>query len=482
MTGKISQILLKKRKNMNEGKVLKAGIWYTIANFFTKGAVFLTMPLFTRIMSIDDIGIYSNITTWADIFLIITTFEFATSLIVARFDYEMELDNYISSILIYGSVVSTFFYFIFLLNFNYFSTFFTIPNYCLHIVMIYMVVAPALQIYQNMCRYKYNYKGVIVSSVGVLMVATIFSLICTYLSENQLMGRVLGFYIPYIIASIILYIYHMKKGRRCNVKYLQYALSLSVPMIGHLLAGQLLNASDKIIITKYIGADANALYSVAYTCAMVMTVLLASMNNAWAPWSIECMKNNKIDLLKQATKSYAVFFSIIAVFFLLVAPELLYLMGGELYMEAKYVIPPIVAGYVCQFFYTLYVNAEFYLKKQKMIAVGTICAAMLNVILNILLVPRYGYIMAAYTTLFGYFCLVLFHCCSIKVLKKSEWFNNKFYWKIISLCLVSVPIMNLLYSHFLIRYAVLSILICLSAMVIYHNKTYVREIFKMIIK
>ena len=41
-----------------KNKALKAGFWYTFSNFLIKGIAFLTMPIFTRIMSKYDIGIF----------------------------------------------------------------------------------------------------------------------------------------------------------------------------------------------------------------------------------------------------------------------------------------------------------------------------------------------------------------------------------------------------------------------------------------
>lgn len=45
----------------NGKKAVKAGVWYTVANFVTKGAMFLTTPLFTRMMSKQDINAISEI-------------------------------------------------------------------------------------------------------------------------------------------------------------------------------------------------------------------------------------------------------------------------------------------------------------------------------------------------------------------------------------------------------------------------------------
>ena len=145
---------------------------------------------------------------------------------------------------------------------------------------------------------------------------------------------------------------------------------------------------------------------------------------------------------------------------LLITPEMLWLMGGESYMEAKYVIPPVVVGCMCQFVFSLYINAEFYLKKQTRIAVGTVLAAALNIVLNIIFVPRYGYIAAAYTTLIGYLVLLVFHSVSLKLLKKSHWYDNKFNYAVVGLCMLMIPIVNWLYVHNTVRYTLMGVLAC----------------------
>ena len=96
-------------------RVLKAGIWYTISNFLIKGLVFITMPIFTRLMTKNDIGLFSNITSWFTIFSIVATFELYSSLSVARFDYRDDLDSYISSNLVLGTIITFIFYIIFLI-------------------------------------------------------------------------------------------------------------------------------------------------------------------------------------------------------------------------------------------------------------------------------------------------------------------------------------------------------------------------------
>ena len=72
-------------------KVIKAGTWYTISNFLIKGISFVTLPIFARLLTKDELGQFSNITAWFNILAIITTFELYSSVSIARFDFKNEL-------------------------------------------------------------------------------------------------------------------------------------------------------------------------------------------------------------------------------------------------------------------------------------------------------------------------------------------------------------------------------------------------------
>ena len=54
-------------KNRYNG--IRAGLWYTIGNMLIKGIPFLTLPLFTRLMSTSDFGIYNTYISY-DCFLL----------------------------------------------------------------------------------------------------------------------------------------------------------------------------------------------------------------------------------------------------------------------------------------------------------------------------------------------------------------------------------------------------------------------------
>ena len=68
----------------NNVKALKSGIWYTAANFLTKSIGFITTPIFTRLMTHDEFGLYNNFTSWTSTLTILVTLNLTSTFISAR--------------------------------------------------------------------------------------------------------------------------------------------------------------------------------------------------------------------------------------------------------------------------------------------------------------------------------------------------------------------------------------------------------------
>ena len=274
-----------------------------------------------------------------------------------------------------------------------------------------------------------------------------------------------------ILISLIVYIWIIKDGVKITKRYSKYAIKVSLPLIVHLLAGYLLSSSDKIMITKMVSSEANALYSVAYNVSLLVSLLWTSLNNAWSPWAYKQMDEKRYDKLKKYSKPYFLGFLVVVYVAMLITPELLLFMGGRGYMEAKYVMPPVMVGYVFQFVYSLYVNIEFYHKKQKNIAIGTTLACIINIILNYIFIPKYGYIAAAYTTLVGYIVLYIVHYRFVKKLGVTGWYDNKFFLKLLFISLIYMFICNYLYTLSIVRYFVIGVCVfSLLVLVIFRRK------------
>lgn len=93
----------------------------------------------------------------------------------------------------------------------------------------------------------------------------------------------------------------------------------------------------------------------------------------------------------------------------LISPEVILVAGGSKYSDSRYVTMPIVLSMYYAFLYTLPSSVEYYYKKTKLIALGTMLAAGMNILLNAVFIPAFGYVAAAYTTVACYLLYYLLH-------------------------------------------------------------------------
>ena len=459
------------------GSVLKAGIWYTIGNFLIKGIGFITMPLFTRILFPEQIGEFSNMSSWLALLAIITTLDLYTTMDIARFDFKNNFDEYKTSILVLSSLFTLGCYIFCVIFKQWTLQIFGFTDIQLHVTFLYLLSYPAILIYQKDKQYIYDSKSIIVISILTAGLSTFVSLGCVLLFSDRLLGRILGYYIPMIIINSILCFLIIKKSRVVRLKYWKYAVPIAVPLVFHLLAGYVLNSSDILMIKHFQGASETAYYSVAASLGAIVQILWTSMNSAWAPWSLKMMNECRQVELKKYSKPYAIGFMIIVIAAMMVSPEVLWILGGKEYSDAKYVIPPIMVGYILQFMYSMYVNVELYLKQQKTIMFGTMIAAVLNLVLNYIFLPRFGYVAAAYTTCVCYLALFIIHYLAVKYKSDIEWYDGRFILVLVGIALMSMVLLIHLYKYNFVRWSIIGVFgFCVGIAIIRYRKKILESI------
>lgn len=447
----------------DEKKVLKASFWYLISNILVRGIGFLTTPIFTRLMSQSEYGQYNIVLSWSSILLVICTLDLATSIARAKYEFYGEINEYLSSVLILSNISTMIFYVIVETNANFFMKIFGMDMLYIRILFIYFIFFPSFDFLRAKQRIYGEYKGATVLSLAGTLVSTIASVLLVCLLGNRLLGRMIGQFGAFIIIGILLWIVILFRGRSFKWKYCKYALMISVPLIVHNLSGMLLSNSDRIIIRELCGDKEVALYSLAYTIAMVASLILSSLNQAWNPWLFDSLYLNQIEKVRRYSSLYTYLFLGTLIGIMMIIPEIILVMGGKKYYEARFVMAPVIAGVMFQFIYTMYVNIELYLKRTVEISVGTMIAAIVNITLNYLLIPIYGYIAAAYTTLIGYGVLAAMH---FVVVEKDGRYKGFYIKKTFLISLISILSFMLLclwlYNHRAVRYSLLGVY-CLSA-------------------
>lgn len=446
----------------NNKKAFKSGIWYTVSNFLVRSIGFITTPIFTRLLSHSEFGTFNNYTSWLSILTIFITLNLESTLISARFDYEDDFEGYIYSMLSLGFLSTVMWMLIFNIWSNFFESFLGLDIRYINIMLVYLLFLPAVNMFQTRERYYFEYKKTVLTSIILSIGTALLSVLLVINMSNKLDGRIVGAAIPTILLGIVFYIYFWKNGKKINIKYWKYAIPICLPYIPHLLSMSFLNSTDRVMITKICGTEQTALYSLAYTCGTMVTLILTSLNGAFAPWLGERLNREDYKDIRKFSYIYILAFLFMAIGIMLLSPEVLYILGGESYMEAVYVLAPVSMGCVCQFLYTMFVNVEQFKKKTGGMAIGSAIAAVINFALNWIFIPKIGYLAAAYTTLVGYIVLLLIHMYLVKRIGLKCIYDYKFIGLIMIIGIGLMFLITILYSHILLRYILIILYGCMA--------------------
>jgi len=180
-------------------------------------------------------------------------------------------------------------------------------------------------------------------------------------------------------------------------------------LLPHYLSQIVLNQSDRLMINHLCGSAETAYYSVAYTMAMVLQILNTSISGTMNPWIYKSIKKGELKTIGTVSYKVLVLIALMNLAVILAAPELLALLAPESYQAAVWVVPPVTASVYFMFLYNLFATFEYYYEKTHYVSSATVIGAVLNILLNALFIPRFGFVAAGYTTLLCYILYAFAH-------------------------------------------------------------------------
>ena len=449
---------------------VKASVWYAICDIVQKGILVLTIPIFTRIMTTAEYGLTNVYSSWMAIIVIFATLNLQHGTFnTAMVEFEDDRDRFISSVqgLITTSVMILFLVYLPLSGIVDGITKLNLPLFAA--MAIQMLTTASFGFWSGKKRFDYLYKKVVILTVASAVLTTVVSIFLV-MSADEGRGeiKVISTVLMQAILFIPVYLTNAVKGRSFFVKkYWKFALGMNIPLIPYYLAQAVFNNADLLMIEWFCGMSDAALYGTVYSFATLMILVINAINNSFVPWKYRKMKGNNLDRMSTVTSGIAVLIAALLVLVILLGPEIVRLLAAPEYFDARWVFPPVAASMFFLFFAQQFIDVEFLLKSRMLLVAGSACAAISNVVLNALMIPAFGYIAAAYTTLFSY---ILFVVCNYFAVGRSMRVANVRY-KISDYCNVKVMtcisggiviitlLANLLYLSDLIRYVIVAAIV-----------------------
>ena len=454
-----------KEKEISKKLLFKSGFWYMVSNYLTRAMVFITMPIFTRLMTKEQYGDFSVFANLQAIFIIICGLENYSTINRARFDFtdNGEFDGYITSSLTLSTIFTGIIFILYMIFPYIFDRVFLLDRRYIFVMFAYLFAFPAFAMFQAKQRIEYKYKiNSLISVFLSIFSATISTVFVIYYTSDRVMGRILGQYVPYVVAGLIFYVYFLQCSHSISIKAWKYAVRMGVPMVFGFLGGQVLLSSNILVVKQMCSAEAVSYLSVTLTCNHIILLLVQTLNGAWAPWFYDMLKLDNIKIIRETFLFFLWSVVICTFVVIMIGPEIILMLGGRAYIESRDILPAYILCGVFTVLTAQFANLEAYNKKPEYSAVFTMLAAVLNIFLGIIGVKLIGYQAVCYTTVICQLFLITLHYCAVLKMGIRKLLPLKSMLIPLVVSLSFIPIAFMLYRLDTIRYICMVLIFILA--------------------
>lgn len=191
---------------------------------------------------------------------------------------------------------------------------------------------------------------------------------------------------------------------------LREVLAFGLPKVPHGVMLQVLNLADRKILDVFATRGEVGLYHMGYTFGGGVKFALSAFEPAWGPfvYAQARLPEGATTLARVATYAYAGF-AAAALAVAALGPDLLRLMtpNNPAFRAASPIIPVVALAYLLHGLFLLTSVGIGIARQARYYPVVTAAAAVTNVGANVLLIPRFGAMGAAWATVFAYAVMAL---------------------------------------------------------------------------
>lgn len=451
---------------------VNASFVYILANGLGQGTTLLVNIFFTRYMSQREYGLYSNYYSLVSILVPFIGANLYDGLATAYMDYKDEIHDFRSSLLllsaIWGSIISCI-----AIGLSY-TVNWTMPTAAVIVALIHAYGFFAVNYYMQSMNMENQFIrkgiGLCVPNILQALLGIIAVIVC-----NNYISRAIGSAAGVAVCGAVGIVFICRKTRpKYHGEYWKYALKISLPAIISSIASMIMQQCDKMMITELLDSETTAVYALIYNIGYILYAVKQATSGVWQVWYYNTLKSKKYGNVPFVQKWYMFVMFILATGLYMVAPEVIKILAPESYWHFEYVGPFIIGSYL-MLMYSLPLSTVHYNKKTGVMSCIVSFAALINVVLNYILIPRFGGVAAAYTTVISYLFIYIVGSVYLKV-GKQYYFKGKYF----GIFGVGIVLMGVAF-HFvkdlpMVRYILFMIIILAEAVYMYTKRKTLKDI------
>lgn len=410
-------------RSLLERKLVRNSFIFTAAEVTNKAIPFLLLPVITRFMSPADYGIVAVFTALVNILAVFVGLNAQGAVSVSYFKLRPEeLRKYIANVLIVLGSSTVIVLLVLLASSGPMSTRLGIPRAWIFVAGLVALGQFITQINLVLWQVEQRSTPYGIYQVSQTLLATLLTLALVVVLRWRWFGQLTATTVATFSFAALSLFFIVRRGYlqfEVHREYLRDTLAFGLPLIPHALSGWLLTGVDRFYLTILRGSASTGLYSIGYQFGLIIGILAASFNRAWAPYLFHKLEHidmpGKVKIVK-TIYAYFVGILLLALGLSVIAPWVTSFYLGPQFKGAAQFVFWVALGYAFDGMYYMVVNPIFYMKKTGALATITLFVGLCHMVVSYTLIRLNGPVGAAQATTLSFFLtFVLVWALSVKV-------------------------------------------------------------------
>lgn len=248
----------------------------------------------------------------------------------------------------------------------------------------------------------------------------------------------------------------------------------SAPLVPNNLSWVIISLSDRLMLTQMTGADANGIYAVANKFPNIVYTCYGFFSTAWKESAARILKEeNKSQYYNSIYKDVKFFLKAIVLGLIAIMPLAFPLLVNESYNDAYKYIPILIISIYYTNMSNFYGGIFTAYKNTKIMGSTTAVAAVINIVINIIFIPKFGIYAATFSTLISNIVVYFYRRHKIMdYIKLKEKFNYVF-WILLVITLITYYKNNMILN--------IIVFLLVVAYCIFTNKNFIMRVSEPVI-
>lgn len=450
---------MEKENNKSASKELIINtIIFGLGTFSSKIIMFILLPIYTVYMTTAELGEGELVVNFMNLIYPLVTINILSALLRYAMDKKINPKQALQStclIVSIGMIICGLFFLIININssINSWKLYLWMLLVCYSFQQILSVFSKAME------KTKLFAIGNIVYTSSLLISSIILLIVLKRRTAGYLEGMILANIITFLFFAFNLKINKYLSKSRVDFALTKEMIIFSLPLIINSISWWITSFCDRFVLELNAGTEAVGIYSVSSKIPAIVSTISSVFMQAWTLSAIKAYQENNNEFFSDVFKKFSAVFIIWASIIIAISQFIMSFLVGSEFSESWLYVPLLICATVFSGFGAFYAVLYTAAKKNFSVMITTIVGAVVNVVLNFVLIPKFGIQGAVIATMISQLIITIYRMIDSRKFIK---FNNSFFKNILGTTfLISESILLINLKNILLTIGMCTIIILL---------------------